>query len=164
MKPTVARLRELFVVKPDGCLLWVNPSKYHHDLRGQAAGSPLPNHHGKVYWCVQIDGRKIRRSRIVFCMMRGYWPIDQIDHINGNSLDDRPNNLREATATQNAWNHKTRAKRSLLPMGVRQDVRGKYVARIRVNHRAITLGTFLDVAQAEAAYRVARAQYFGEFA
>ncbi len=52
------RFRELFVIKPDGSLLWVNPPKNHPDLRGRDAGSPVPNQSDNVYWCVQVDGKR----------------------------------------------------------------------------------------------------------
>lgn len=164
MNPTAKRLRELFVIKPDGSLLWLHAPKNHPDLQGRPAGSEAQGHSGKSYCLVQVDGRKYRRSQIVFCMTTGEWPEHQIDHINGNSLDDRPRNLRSATAIQNAWNHKKRAKASPLPMGVRVAKSGRYVARIAVNKRQITIGTYDDSEQASRAYQSARIQHFGEFA
>lgn len=164
MKPTPQRLRDLFEMKDDGSLLWAHPPKNHPDLCGRLAGNPIPTHNGKVYWIVQVDGRKHRRAQITFCMTNGYWPTPQVDHINGNSLDDRPVNLRVATVTQNAWNHKGRAKRSPLPMGIRSAASGRYVARIAVNKRKICLGTFDSVEQASRAYQDARRHHFGEFA
>lgn len=167
MKFTVIQaeqLRWLFDLNTDGTLTWLQPSKYHNDLIGTEAGSPMPTHSGKAYWAVQVLGRKVKRSHIVFCLTHGRWPAQQVDHINGDSLDDRPENLREATPTQNAWNHKRRAKRSPLPMGVRQAVSGRYVARIGVNKKQITIGTFDALDAAVAAYQQARIQHFGEFA
>jgi len=128
--------------------VWVEPS-----LRGS-----------HVYSSLSINGRKIKRSRIVFALIHGRWPSGQIDHINGNSLDDRPSNLREATQTQNAWNHKKRTKRSPMPMGVRQIPSGRYLARIACNKTKYALGIFDDVRDAEAAYQSARHRLFGEFA
>ena len=164
MRPTSDRIRSMFTLRPDGCLVWIDPSKYHIDLVGKNAGAPIPGGSGKTYWAVQIDGVKVRRSHIVFCLTHGRWPSLQIDHINGNSLDDRPCNLREATVTQNAWNHRTRKKSSPWPMGVRRSKSGRFVARIAVNHNKITIGTFDTASDAEAAYRSARRQHFGEFA
>ena len=158
------QLRWLLHLNDDGTLTWLQPGKYHTDLVGTEAGSVMPTHAGKAYWGVQILGRKFKRSRIVFCLTHGRWPEQQIDHINGNSLDDRPCNLREATPTQNAWNHKGRAKKSPLPMGVRQAVSGRYVARISVNKKPITIGTFDAPESAAIAYQAARATHFGEFA
>ncbi len=161
---TIERLMSMFELMPDGVLKWIDPPKPHPDLYGQIAGSPIPSQSGKWYWNIQIDGRKYKRSRIVFCLTRGHWPQHQIDHINGQSLDDRPSNLREATQMQNAWNHHRRAKRSATPMGVRQIPSGRFIARISVNKQHIHLGVFSTPEDAAAAYQAARQQYFGEFA
>lgn len=158
------QLRAMFALSEDGTLVWKAPPKFHPDLIGQSAGALTPSRHGKSYWNVQINGRKVKRSRIVFCLTTGRWPTDQIDHIDGNSLNDNPCNLREATATQNAWNHKGRRKASPLPMGVRQAKSGRFVARIAVNKRKLTIGSFDTIEAAQSAYRLARAVNFGEFA
>jgi hypothetical protein len=157
-------LRSMFALLPTGDLVWLRPSKYHPDLLARTAGGPITNHAGKVYWHIQIDGKKIKRSHIVFCLTHGRWPVGQIDHINGDSADDRASNLREATPTQNAWNHKRRSKKSPLPMGVRRAMSGRYVARIAVNKRQITIGTYDTPGQAQRAYLAARFIHFGEFA
>lgn len=158
------QLRQALRLNTDGTVTWLVPSKFHRERTGVQAGSPIPTHAGKVYWAVQINGRKVKRSHIVFCLTHGRWPSGQIDHINGNSLDDRPENLREATPTQNAWNHQRRAKKSPLPMGVRVAKSGRFVARIAVNKQKLTIGTFDTANAASAAYQAARRQHFGEFA
>jgi hypothetical protein len=45
-------------------------------------------------------------------MMTGEWPKNEIDHINGDSLDNRWINLREATHVDNATNRHRRKNRS----------------------------------------------------
>lgn len=164
MKPDVSIVRHMFVMRDDGVLIWTNPPGNHAGLRGRLAGSAIPTHNGKWYWSVQIGGRKYKRSHLVFLLEHGRWPANQIDHRDGNSLNDRPDNLREATVTQNAWNHKGRAKKSDTPMGVRRLPSGRYIARISVNKRQIALGVFDHEQQARAAYQSARVHHFGEFA
>lgn len=146
-----------------GLFTWICPPKYHPRLAGEIAGQKISGRSGKGYWHIQIDGRKWKRSRLAFLYMTGRMPSECIDHINGDSLDDRWENLREATITQNAWNHKSRKKKSHMPMGVRTQ-NGKYVARIAVNKKQITIGTFLTQEAAAAAYQSAREKYYGEFA
>jgi len=98
-------------------------------------------------------------------MVHGKWPSDCIDHINGNSLDDRPENLRNATITQNAWNHFKRAKKQNLPMGVRINASsGKYAARIAYNKKLITIGTFKTAEEAHNAYINYKKELYGEYA
>jgi len=157
------QLKEILVYSPKrGVFTWVNPPPQHAGLIGDEAGSAAPG--DKPYWNIQIGGRKYKRSRLAFLFMTGLYPKDCIDHINGDSLDDRWVNLREATITQNAWNHKGRKKQSDTPMGVRRLPNGKYVSRIGVNKALITLGTFSELSDAVNAYQEARSIYYGEFA
>lgn len=139
----------LFRINPKtGRIYWLDVSKFHSRLNGSEAGCPRPSRSGKAYWIVKVGGKPYRRSHIIFAITRDRWPSQQIDHINGDSLDDRPGNLREATQTQNAWNHKRRAKRSTLPMGVRA-LGGRFQARIAVNRQTLYLGVFDTPQQAK---------------
>lgn len=147
-----------------GVFYWINPPRSHAELLGEEAGGPVPAKEGKFYHVIQIGRVKYRRSRLAFLYMEGRWPAEMIDHINSNSLDDRWLNLREATGTQNAWNHKSRARRINLPMGVRTNASGRFAARISVNRKQIQLGSFDTAEAASAAYASARLKYFGEFA
>jgi hypothetical protein len=159
------RIRTLLDYDPaSGVMTWRNCSKFHSEKNGQEAGVPTPKQSGKQYQKITIDGRKYSRSRLAFAWMTGRWPAECIDHINGNSLDDRWENLREATALENAWNHKRRARQTELPMGVRRAASGRFVARIAQFGRLHTIGTFDSVAEAEAAYRQERTQRYGQFA
>jgi hypothetical protein len=162
-----AALEATFTLDPNtGELFWLAPPSNHAQLLGQVAGCPTSlRSTGKSYWTIQLNGRHWKRSHFVFALTHGRWPACMVDHINGNSLDDRPANLREATWTQNAWNHKRRAKRLSLPMGVKGPLAsGHFQARISVNKKAIALGCFASAAEAAAAYQQARQQYFGEWA
>lgn len=146
-----------------GKVYWRDPTRYHKRLAGQEAGCPRPSGSGKPYWMVKLGGKAVHRSRIVFCMIHGRWPEPCVDHINGDSLDDRPENLREATITENAWNHKTRSKASDLPMGVRQ-LGDKFQARISCNKVARYLGVYSTADEASIAYQLARKEMFRDFA
>ena len=146
-----------------GKAYWVDATKYHNRLNGSEAGCPRKSGAGKLYWHIKINGAAYRRSAIVFAVANGYWPSLTIDHINGNSLDDRAINLREATITQNAWNHKGRSKSSGLPMGIRK-LGEKYQARIAVNKKTIYLGMHATAEAALSVYLQAGRTHFGEFA
>lgn len=160
-----AELTNLFDVDfHAGTLTWKNVSKYHKEKNGCPAGTPRKNRNDKVYWVITIRKHAYKRSRIIFAMAHGRWPKDNIDHINGNSTDDRLVNIREATATQNAWNHKTRSKRLPLPMGVRVVGSGRYQARISCNKQMHHLGTYATPEEASIVYRQHRKEKFGAFA
>lgn len=148
-----------------GKLFWRTPPKRHPRLLNQEAGGSRVNHGGKFYWVIKIEGKAHKRGRLIFFIANGRWPHPCVDHINGDSLDDRIKNLREATITQNAWNHSKRAKQSDLPMGVRLiKASGKYQARIAVNKRMIHLGVFSCPSSASATYQAARKEHYGEYA
>jgi len=165
MKPTLGQLKaRLHVDVVAGAVTWIDATKQHVGLNGKVAGGPRANHCGKQYWHVKVNSQPIKRSHIVFLFATGRWPVHQIDHINGDSLDDRISNLREASQTQNAWNHKTRAKTSTCPMGVRKLPSGRFQARIAVEKRKVCIGTFDSEIQAEQAYQQKRKELFGEYA
>lgn len=81
-----------------------------------------------------------------------------VDHINGNSLDNRRENLRLATRSQNGGNSISRKPHSSRFKGVSWDkCRARWQANIGVRRRLISLGYFKE--EEKAAER-----YFGEFA
>ena len=99
-------------------------------------------------------------------------PSDSIlltpDHINGNGLDNQKNNLRLATASQQAANQKKRNfKNSSLSKykGVcyRKDT-NFWIAGIKINDKRINLGQFETEKSAAIAYNKTAIKYFGEFA
>jgi len=100
--------------------------------------------------------------RVVFnsVVPRGY----VVDHINGNTLDNRKANLRLASRHDNARNCK-------IPIDNKSGFKGviwrprekKWYAQISVNKKTIYLGTFDDPHVASEAYQLAAKKYFGEF-
>lgn len=146
-----------------GIFTWVHPSKYHPNLVGAKAGHPYICGGDKQYSSIQINGKKYKTSRLAYLYMTGKHPKYQIDHINGDSLDDRWVNLREVTHTQNMWNLSLRDTPSGLPMGVRKTRSGKYEARIRKNGVLETIGFYDSQDEAHNDYITKRREYFGQF-
>lgn len=145
-----------------GKVFWKNVAKEHARLNGQEAGAPRVS--TKPYWVIKVQKRAYRRAQIILAAATGVWPAECVDHISGDSLDDRPENLRHATVSQNAMNHKSRAKKAPEPMGVRLTASGKYQARIALNKRQLVIGVFESAGAASAAYQAARKEMFREFA
>lgn len=85
----------------------------------------------------------------------------QVDHINGDGLDNRLENLRLVNNQQNGANRRNRNKHGL--KGVFLD-RGRWRATIQFKEKRIALGTFKTKEDAHAAYCVAATNLFGEFA
>jgi len=160
---TRAWMERTFDVDPaSGRLVWKVSPKMHPRMLGKEAGAPRSSR--KPYWYVKRDTLPIKRSWLVWLWAQHKWPDEMLDHIDGNSLNDRADNLREATTYQNAWNHKRRSRRINLPMGVRSMPSGRFEARISHMKTQHHLGSYATPAEAEAAYRAKRQELFHEFA
>lgn len=85
-----------------------------------------------------------------------------VDHENRNRLDNRRQNLRPATRSQNNANRDGWASCGF--KGVRQQSSGRFVARIMVNGKPLHLGSFDTAELAAASYDRAALEHFGEFA
>ena len=148
-------LNELFLIE-DGKLI----ARFDGMNRkaGQIVGTPAGIDGS---WQVSVNGKRYRRSRLIFCMVHGFLP-GQIDHINRDASDDRPENLRIATGSQNSANQKDRPRKHDLPRGVWIH-NGRYQTRITFQHKPVHLGTYDTAEEAHEAYRDGLKRYFGEF-
>lgn len=86
-----------------------------------------------------------------------------IDHINGNGLDNRRENLRIASLSQNKQNEQKRKNGSSQFKGVHKH-HTKWRAKITINHEIIFLGRFSEERDAAIAYDKAARKHFGEYA
>lgn len=89
----------------------------------------------------------------------------QVDHINGNGLDNRRINLRIATNAENCRNKKPHADSLTGYKGITFIKKKKlFYARIRVDGKLKSLGRSKDLKSAVIRYNNAALKYFGEFA
>lgn len=86
-----------------------------------------------------------------------------IDHINGNTLDNRKCNLRFCTKTENSRNRKRNLKSKYKGICFHEST-GKWEARIKVNKKSIYLGIYNSPEDAHIAYCKAAKKYHGDFA
>ena len=92
-------------------------------------------------------------------------PGELTDHINGDRLDNRRENLRTATPRQNMQSKRVSGLSETKLKGVsRHKARGKYHARIQLEGIRYHLGFFEDAETAALAYDEAARRLFGEFA
>ena len=87
----------------------------------------------------------------------------EVDHINGDTLDNRKSNLRLCT---NAENLRNQSKHRRNKSGFKGVVRNgnNWQAKIRVNNKTIYLGTFKTPVEAAKKYDEYVIKYHGEFA
>jgi len=143
-------LHSLFEYK-DGSLIWKVKN-----TKGKVAGALRPT----GYICVEIDSKPIMAHRLIWIMHYGY-----IDHIDGNRSNNRIENLRVVTRTQNQWNRKNSHNNKFGVKGIRlRKDNNKYEARISINKKRLVLGSFDNLELAELVITEARNKYHQEFA
>ena len=127
---------------------------------GQFAGKAGTVHH-TGYLQVKVGKKNYRAHRIIFAMHHGYMP-EYIDHIDGNKLNNRIENLREATNQTNQYNVGL-VKRN--KSGVKNVVwdRTKWKVYMRINTKMTHIGAFDDLELAELVAIEARNKFHGEF-
>lgn len=113
---------------------------------------------------VGFEGRVLYAHRVIWKLVSGADPSDEIDHANCDPSDNRWVNLRQADRVTNNANRRTNKNNTSGFKGVRMHKCGKWVSRITVCREEIHLGLFDTPQQAYAAYCDAANKYFGEFA
>lgn len=131
---------------------------------GPRAGKPVraKGSHGYLVTGLMIGGqcRLLLAHRIAFALVHGRWPEAQIDHINGDRLDNRIANLREATDAENRQNSKQKLGKSGERGVYWNRALNKWHAQISVRGKQTYIGVFADLAEAREAYLVARRQLY----
>src|SRR3990167_3456923 len=160
MTLTTERLREVLHYDPEtGECTWLSSPK-NRARAGRVAGSIM-----KIgYREISIDGRHYLAHRLVFFYMTGKWPADQVDHKNGDPLDNRWRNLRNASCAQNQHNQRRHRTNTSGFKGVGFDKNSnRWRARIRANGKRYWLGVFDTAEAAHAAYSAKSNELHGEF-
>jgi len=117
------------------------------------------------YLIITINRTHYLAHRLAWLICYGRHAEGNIDHINGNRLDNRVANLRLANHAENAANCSGHRDSKTGVKGVVRARDGKrFLAFICKHGRRMYLGTFNTADEASAAYRETAAQLSGEFA
>lgn len=108
--------------------------------------------HARGYIAGALLGKAYLAHRVVWLFETGSWPVDQLDHINGDRTDNRFENLREVTNTENSKNKAITKRNKSGFQGVFWNPKIKrWNANIGLNSRTKNLGHFLTKEEAIAA-------------
>ena len=161
VKPTAAEVRRLLDYDQEtGVFRWKVATTNRVKV-GQVAGS-LSTTTG--YLTITIAGKHFNASNLAGLHVTGEWPAKLVDHRNRNRTDNRFDNLRLASYSQNSANGPVHKDSKTGLRGVTLHKPGRWRAQIRVGADRIHLGLFDDPASAHAAYCAASTKHFGEFA
>jgi len=157
---TQERVKELFHYDADcGGLIW-RVTKSATAPQGSFAGSV--NQKGHVN--VQVDGEMYALHQLVFLYHYGHIPAE-IDHINQAKTDNRIENLRACTSSQNKGNIGLLRSNKSGYRGVSFNTRRqKWHAQIKIHGKQTYLGGFDSPEDAARAYNDAAIEHFSEFA
>lgn len=130
----------------------------------------------KTKWCLSSTGYAVRGyyeggkmyTKSMHRVLMGNPKGLSVDHINGNRLDNRKENLRVCTHQQNIFNQKVRVNSRSGYRGVIFDNykprTKKWRATIKCNNTKEYLGHFLTKEEAALAYNAAAIRLFGSYA
>jgi hypothetical protein len=128
---------------------------------GQKVGAVAGNVTKRGYLMVNVGGHRVMAHRLAWLYMTGRHPDGVIDHIDGDSLNNRFANLRDVTQAVNLQNQrKPRSPNRSGVLGVWFDKRrGTWNSDIGFDGKRIRLGAFKTIQDAQAAYLAAKRLY-----
>ena len=158
---TLDELRATISYDPEtGVFTWLKNGKGRYMRAGAVAGSK----HCAGYVQIYFGGKNYLAHRLAWFWVHGEWP-NEVDHANGDRMDNRLANLRLCSRLENTWNAKTPKTNKSGYKGVSFfKPKQKWRATIKIDGRSKTLGYFTDPALAHQAYVDAITKHRGEFA
>lgn len=101
------------------------------------------------------SGEKIRLHHFILGIQKNTLQGKVVDHINGDSLDNRKANLRIITQQENLLNMKPQDPMKGIRLYYLKDGTPRYRARITYNYKTISLGTYSSLEEAQQARKKA---------
>lgn len=155
--PSLKYLQDRFSYDPkSGELTWKTRPRHHFQSSmvwktwntkwaGKKVGSVDSKGHGRLL----VKGKPTGVHRVCWKLYYGHDPVNDIDHIDHNPLNNRIDNLRDVTHRENCRNLKLNRNNKSGHMGVFWIAKlGKWQAKIRDNYKDVNLGFYLTLDEA----------------
>ena len=158
---TQARLRALLDYDPyTGDLIW-KITRNQYAQRGSIAGTiDIDLRNGDKRRRIMVDGTIYYASRLIWLWMTGSFPLNDIDHQDQDSLNDRWENLRDIDHGENMQNLRIyKNNKSGYPGVYWHKKNQRWAVEINVNRESIFLGCFIEKADAIKARKAAEKRY-----
>ena len=142
-----------FAIVDDSDFRWLNRWRWQVNTKGYAI---------HIHYIRMINGKQENKTISMHRIILNAPKNKQVDHINHNILDNRRNNLRLCTSSQNSMNRKPLSLTGL--KGIYKKSKNRWGAEINTGDTRIFLGSFISPIDAANAYEKASRKLFGEFA
>lgn len=146
MALTAERLRELIHYDPDTGIF-----TRKIDRGGHKAGDIMGSSSHRGYKKIGVDKRRYFAHRLAWLYMYGEAPL-VIDHINGNTSDNRIANLRNIDQAGNLQNHTRMNRKNTSGFTGVTKKRNKWAAQLSLNNKHVFIGAYATKEEARAAY------------
>ena len=156
--PSQKILQSLFTYK-DGHLYW-KESRARCVKKGGIAGCLRKDN----YWQIYINNKAYFAHRLIYMFFYGTVP-DQVDHIDNCQSNNRIENLRPASQSQNSLNRKIskQNKTGFKNVSIHSQTQ-KFHVTITLQNKLISFGLYNDLELADLVAQEARAKYCKEYA
>ncbi len=153
--PDIDFLREIFAISD-------RPSGLVRKRGSPSCGAGSVN--GRGYWYTRIAGALYSNHRVIYALANDGSQPDVVDHIDGNSLNNSPSNLRAANRYTNMQNRAFHANNTTGITGVFYKKRtGRWFAQVSVNGVPRHLGYFDSKERAAEFRELAALIVYGEY-
>lgn len=159
--PSFVDLRTQFIYDPETGVLQYRKKKNRKRLLNTEAGRVITASTGTRYRIVTVEysdkpSESVFAHRVAWKLETGEEPPEQIDHRDGNGLNNAFTNLRDGTGCNNARNSAMNKNNTSGYNGVVAVKGGRYLVRLKCEGEDIYIGRFKDLHEAGKAARNAR--------
>lgn len=156
--PSLDECSNIFSYEPDTGIIRFKVKRPGYSI-GDIAG-----HNMFGYTAVTINGKNLMCHRLAWALYYGEWPSNFIDHINRDRKDNRIENLRKATHSQNSANRNNFKNNTSGIKNIYWDKKtNKWNVRVKHNKKNYWVGSFNDINEANIARIDFCRKLFGEY-